>query len=61
MSTFFLAGAVFGFLGVLADVGYQENRSYGQQLLTLGLPTLVAGVLVCGLALVVFLRSRRRS
>lgn len=56
-----LGFAALGFLGVLADVGPAENRQMGVQLLTLGLPPLICGVVLCVLGLVALARNHRRA
>lgn len=48
-----LGFAVLGFLGVLADVGVAENREMGMQLVLMGLPPLIGGVVFCAIGLLV--------
>ena len=56
-----LGFAALGFLGILADVGPDENREMGIQLLSLGLPPLICGVVLCVPGLVAFARNWRRE
>ncbi len=46
-----LGFAALGFLGILADVGPNENRELGIQLLIFGLPALIGGVVLCAFGL----------
>lgn len=56
-----LGFAALGFLGVLADVSVAENREYGVQLVSMGLPPLIIGAISCWLGVLALNRSRRRS
>ena len=53
--------AALGHLGALADVGPAENRNMGIQLLSLGLPPLIGGVVLCVLGVLAFAWNRRRT
>jgi len=53
--------AALGYHGALADVGPAENRNMGIQLLSLGLPPLVGGVVVCVLGILASALNRRRT
>jgi hypothetical protein len=53
--------AALGYLGALADVGPAENRNLGIQLLSLGLPPLIGGVVLCVLGVLAFAWNRRRT
>lgn len=53
--------AALGYHGALADVGPAENRNMGIQLLSLGLPPLVGGVVVCVLGVLAFAWNRRST
>jgi len=53
--------AALGYLGALADVGPAQNRIMGLQLLSLGLPLLIGGVVSCVLGLRALAWSRRRA
>lgn len=52
-----LSLGAFGFLGVLADVGPEENRELGFMFLRFGLPWLVGGTVLCTTGLLVFRRK----
>lgn len=54
-----LGFAVLGFLGVLADVSPGENREMGLQLLFLGLPPLIGGVILGAFGLLALMRKQR--
>lgn len=56
-----LGFAALGFLGILADVGPIENREMGIQALTLGLPPLICGVVLCVLGFRVLAWNHRRT
>lgn len=53
--------AALGYRGALADVGPAENRNMGIQLLSLGLPPLIGGVVLCVLGVLAFAWNRRRT
>lgn len=53
--------AALGYHGALADVGPAENRNMGIQLLSLGLPPLIGGVVVCVLGVLAFAWNRRST
>jgi hypothetical protein len=53
--------AALGFLGILADVGPNENRELGIQLLIFGLPALIGGVVLCALGLRAHAWRHRRA
>ena len=55
------AFAALGFLGILADISPNENRAIGIQAVYLGLPFLIGGGMLCGLALLQFALNRRRA
>lgn len=59
MSLPLLGFAALGFIGILADVGPNENRALGIQAVCLGLPPLIGGVVFCVLGLLAFARNRR--
>jgi heme/copper-type cytochrome/quinol oxidase subunit 1 len=61
MSLPFLGFAALGYLGILADVSVSENQGYGMQLLYLGLPTLIGGVVLCVLGLLMLTRNHRQA
>ena len=61
ISLLLLGLSALGHLGALADVGPVENRNMGIQLLSLGLPPLIGGVVLCVLSLLAFACSRRRA
>jgi hypothetical protein len=61
ISLAFLGFAALGYFEILADVGPAENREMCIQLLWLGLPTLLCGMVLCTLAVVVFVRNQRRT
>lgn len=54
-----LGFAALGYLGILADVSPTENREMGIQSLSLGLPSLICGVVLCVLGLVASARNHR--
>lgn len=56
-----LGFAALAFLGILADVGPAENRDMSIQLLSLGLPPLICGLMVCVLGLLVLARNHRHA
>jgi hypothetical protein len=56
-----LGFAVLGYLGILADVGPDENLAIGTRALAMGLPALICGVLLCVPGLLSFIRNRRRT
>lgn len=56
-----LGFAALGYLGILADVGPTENREMGIQSLSLGLPPVIGGVVLCVLGLMALARHRRRT
>jgi len=56
-----LGFAVLGFLGILADIGPNENRALGVQAVSFGLPPLIGGVVLCVLGLLAFGWNRRRA
>lgn len=56
-----LGFAALGFLGILADVSTTENRGFGLQLLSIGLPPLLCGVVLCAIGLLAMKRSHRHS
>lgn len=51
--------AALGHLGILADVGPEENRAMGRQLLSWGVPPLIGGTVLCVLGFVALARGRR--
>ena len=53
--------AALGLLGALADVGPDENRKMGIQLLAWGLLFLIGGVVLCVFCLRAFARNRQRK
>jgi hypothetical protein len=53
--------AGLGYLGVLADVSYAENRAMGAQLLYLGLAPSIGGMVLCVLGLLALPRKHRHS
>lgn len=55
-----LGFAALGYLGILADVGPNENRAIGTQSLSLGIPVLICSVLLCVFGLLSFAWNRRR-
>ena len=61
MSLPLLGFAVLGYLGVLADVGPADNQKMGFQLLSLGAPLLISGLVLCLLGLFAFARNHRRA
>ena len=61
ISLLLLGLSALGHLGALADVGPAENRNMGIQLLSLGLPPLIGGVVLCVLGLLAFAWNRRRA
>jgi heme/copper-type cytochrome/quinol oxidase subunit 1 len=61
MSLPLLGFAALGYLGILADMSISENHSLGMQLLYLGLPTLIGGVVLCMLGLLAFTRNHRKA
>lgn len=61
ISSLILGLSALGHHGVLADVGPAENRNMGTQLLSLGLPPLLGGVVLCVLGLLAFAWNRRRA
>jgi hypothetical protein len=61
ISLLLLGLSALGHLGVLADVGPAENRNMGIQLLSMGVPPLIGGVVLCGLGLLAFAWNRRRA
>jgi hypothetical protein len=56
-----LGFAALGFLGILADIGPNENRALGIQAVYLALPFLIGGAMFCALALLAFAGNRRRT
>ena len=56
-----LGFAALGYNGILADVGPTENRAMGIQALSLGLPPLICGVVLCVLGLLAFAWKHRRA
>jgi hypothetical protein len=56
-----LGFAALGFLGILADMGPNENRALGIQAVYLGLPPLIGGVVLCVLGLIAFAWNRQRA
>lgn len=54
-----LGFAALGHFGILADVGPEENRAMGGQLLSWGLPPLIGGTVLCVLGFVAVTRGRR--
>ena len=56
-----LGFAALGFLGILADVGPNENRALGIQMLWLGLPPLICGVVLCVFGVLPFVWNGRRT
>ena len=61
MSLLLLGFAALGFLGILADVSPNENRVLGIQAVSLGLPVLIGGVLLCALGLLARAWNHRRA
>lgn len=55
-----LGFAALGYLGILADMSPNENREMGIQSLSLGLPPLICGVVLCALGIVASARNHRR-
>lgn len=53
--------AALGYLGILADIGPNENRELGRQSLYWGLPPFICGVVSCVLGLVAIARNHRRT
>jgi len=53
-----LGFAALGHFGILADVGPEQNRAMGRQLLSWGLPPLIGGMVLCGLGLTALARTR---
>ncbi|QDU24325.1 hypothetical protein ETAA1_63390 [Urbifossiella limnaea] len=56
-----LGFAALGYLGILADVGPDENRAIGIHALSLGLPAVICGVVLCVLGLRTVAWNRRRT
>ncbi|MDX1964604.1 MAG: hypothetical protein SFX18_15745 [Pirellulales bacterium] len=61
ISLFLMGLSALGYLGVLADVGPAENEKMGKQLLSLGIPPLIGGLVLCGLGLLASAWNRRRA
>lgn len=61
ISALLLGLSALGHFGALADVGPAENRNMGMQLLSLGLPPLIVGVVLCVLGLLALAWTRRRA
>lgn len=53
--------AALGSIGALADAGPAENRKMALQLVSWGLPPLLAGLVLCGFGCVAFLANRKRT
>jgi len=53
--------AALGYHGALADVGPAENRNMGSRLLSLGLPSVIGGVVACVLGVLAFAWNRHRT
>ncbi|MEZ6068113.1 MAG: hypothetical protein R3B90_20910 [Planctomycetaceae bacterium] len=53
--------AALGLLGILADVGNDENREIGLQALSMGLPALVSGLVLCAGGLWTLAKNRART
>lgn len=53
--------AALGYHGALADVGPAENRNMGSRLLSLGLPSVIGGVVVYVLGVLAFAWNRHRT
>lgn len=61
ISLLILGLSAFGLLGILADVGPEENRDMAIQLLSLGIPALIGGVVLCVLGLLALAWNRQRT
>ena len=53
--------AALGSIGALADAGPAENRKMALQLVSWGLPPLLAGLVLCGFGFVAFFVNRKRT